>query len=297
MEVRHLRYFVAVASELHFARAAERLNIAPPTLSAQIKWLEAHLGVELFTRSTKRKVELTYAGRQFQKRALALIESFDQTERFVREAARGEIGDVRLGYVLSSAAAGHIRRIIELSRTASPNILINIRKMETILQIKAINSGILDIGFMRRLDPYPAGIEAFDLPPQRLCLAIHRDHPLAAKKQITAAALATQNFVAYELDAEVGFWRNIAAVLPPGTIPKIVQRATDANSLLTLVSANVGVAVMPQTFKNIISAPVVMRNIAGAPIYSKNAVAYRTNEPSPAVRSVLKTIRTALASS
>jgi DNA-binding transcriptional LysR family regulator len=88
MEVRHLRYFVAVASELHFARAAERLNIAPPTLSQQIKWLESYLGVALFVRSTKRRVELTFAGRQFQKRALALIESFEQAERFTREAAK-----------------------------------------------------------------------------------------------------------------------------------------------------------------------------------------------------------------
>jgi DNA-binding transcriptional LysR family regulator len=102
VEVRHLRYFTAVASELHFARAAERLNIAPPTLSAQIKWLESYLGVTLFIRSTKRKVELTFAGQQFQKRALALIEGFEQAERFAREAARGEVGDVRLGYIFAA---------------------------------------------------------------------------------------------------------------------------------------------------------------------------------------------------
>src|ERR1035437_6779571 len=108
MEVRHLRYFTAVASELHFARAAERLNIAPPTLSAQIKWLESYLGVPLFIRSTKRKVELTFAGQQFQKRALALIEGFEQAERFAREAARGEVGDVRLGYIFVAGTAGFI---------------------------------------------------------------------------------------------------------------------------------------------------------------------------------------------
>ncbi len=297
MEIRHLRYFTAVASELHFARAAERLNIAPPTLSHQIKWLESYLGVTLFLRKGTRRVELTFAGQQFQKRALALIESFDQAERFVREAARGEVGDVRLGYVLSSAAAGYIKRIIELSRAASPNILVNIQKMETIPQIKAINAGSLDIGFMRSVDILPAGMEAFALPPQRLCLAIHQDHCLATKRKITATALAKESFVAYELDAEVGFWRNIAAVLPRGAIPKIVQRAPDANSLLTLVSANIGIAVMPETFNNIIRAPVVMRNIAGPPIYSSNAVAYRANERSPAVRAVLKTIRTEFASS
>ena len=219
MEVRHLRYFVAVASELHFARAADRLNIAAPTLSQQIKWLESHLGVKLFTRSTKKKVELTFSGRQLQKRALAMIESFDQMERFARETARGDIGDVRLGYVLSMAAAGYIKLVIELSRSASPNIVVNIRKMETLPQIRAIISGSLDIGFLRKLEVYPSGIEAFELPFQRFCLAIHQDHPLARKRTITPAALAKQSFVAYELDAEVGFWRNISAVLPPGAIP------------------------------------------------------------------------------
>jgi DNA-binding transcriptional LysR family regulator len=297
MEIRHLRYFVAVASELHFARAAELLNIAAPTLSAQIKSLEAHLGVTLFTRSTKRKVELTYAGRQFQKRALALIESFEQAERFAREAARGEVGDVRIGYVVSAATAGHVKKAIELARVSSPNVVIHIRRMETLPQVRAISSGIIDIGFMRSMNTYPAGIEAFDMPRQRFCLAMHRDHPLAKQKQIAAATLAKQKFVAFELDAEIGFWRNIAAVLPAGTIPQIVQRAPDAVSLLTLVSANVGIAVIQETLKNVADASVVVRNIAGPPKYSKSDVVYRANEPSPAVRAVLKTIRTAFASS
>ncbi|MBI2716374.1 MAG: LysR family transcriptional regulator [Rhizobiales bacterium] len=296
MEVRHLRYFAAVASELHFARAAERLNIAPPTLSAQIKSLEAHLGVELFTRSTKRQVELTYAGRQFQKRALALIESFDQAERFAREAARGEVGDVKLGYVLAAATAGYVKRVIELSRAALPNVLVHIHRMETVPQIKAISSGSIDIGFMRSLDSYPPGVTEHVIDRQRFYLAVHRNHPLAKQKHITAAVLAKQNFVAYELDAMMGFWRNITAVLPPGTIPQIVQRAPDALSLLTLVSANVGIAVIPESFKNIIDSDVVVRNIAGPPRYSKDSVVYRTNEPSPAVRAVLKTIRTAFPS-
>lgn len=296
MEVRHLRYFVAVASELHFARAAERLNIAPPTLSAQIKWLEAHLGVELFTRSTKRKVELTYAGRQFQKRALALIESFDQTERFAREAALGEVGDVRLGYVLTAATAGYVKRVIEAARAALPNVLVHIHRMETVPQIKAISSGSLDIGLMRSLDSYPPGVTEFEISRQRFFLAVHRNHPLAKQKQITAAILAKHSFVAYELDAMMGFWRNITAVLPPGTIPQIIQRAPDALSLLTLVSANVGIAVIPESFKNIVDPDVMVRNIAGPPRYSKDSVVYRANEPSPAVRAVLKTIRTAFSS-
>ena len=295
MEVRHLRYFTAVASELHFARAAERLNISPPTLTNQIQWLEAHLGVTLFNRGSKKRVELTFAGQQFQKRALALVESFDQAERFAREAARGEVGDVRLGYVLAAATAGYIKRAIESTRLALPNVLVRIHRLETVPQLKAISSGNLDIGFMRSLDSYPSGLTAFEIDRQRFLLALHRDHPLAKLKQVTPAMLLKQNFVAYEVDAEMGFWRNITAVLPPGAIPKIVQRAPDAISLLTLVSANVGISIIPESFKNIVDADVVVRNITGPPRYSRNVVVCRANEQSAAVRAVLKAIRRAFA--
>jgi DNA-binding transcriptional LysR family regulator len=297
MEVRHLRYFTAVASELHFARAAQRLNIAPPTLTQQIKWLESHLGVLLFIRNGTRKVEMTFAGKQFQKRALALIESFDQTERSAREAARGEIGDVRLGYVLAAATAGYIQRIIEVSRAKLPNVTVHIHRMETLPQMKGIAAGSLDIGIMRGMDSYPAGVEAFNMPSQRFSLAMHRNHPLAKKKVITTSMLASQQFVAYELDAEVGFYRNITAVLPPGTIPQIVQRAPDAISVLTLVSANVGIAIIPESFKKLADTSVVVKNISGPAKYSSNVMVCRTNESSPAVQAVTKTIRAAFAAS
>lgn len=297
MEVRHLRYFTAVASELHFARAAERLNISPPTLTNQIQWLEAHLGVTLFNRGSKKRVELTFAGQQFQKRALALVESFDQAERFAREAARGEVGDVRLGYVLAAATAGHVKRIIELSRAKLPNVVLHIHRMETVPQIRGIRAGSLDIGIMRGMDSFPAGVESFDLPRQRFCLAVHRDHPLAEQKRITASTLANQKFVAYELDAEIGFYRNIAAVLPPGAIPQIIQRVPDAISVLTLVSANVGVAVIPESFKKFADTSVVVRNISGPPKFSSSAVVYRANEVSPAVQVVTKAIRAAFSAS
>ena len=297
MEIRHLRYFAAVAAELHFARAAERLNITPPTLSQQIKWLKSHLGVTLFIRNTKKKVELTFAGQQFHKRALSLIENFEQAERFVREAARGEVGEVRLGYVVSAATSGDLKKAIEAARATAPNVTVQIQRMETLPQIKAISTGSLDIGIMRRMYTFPAGIVAFGLPPQRLRLFVHRDHPLAVQKRITAASLAKHKFVGYELDAEVGFWRNITAVIAPAAVPQIVQRAPDAISLLTLISANIGMSVLPKSFKAILPAGVVMRDIEGPPKYSQNAVAHRANETSPAVRTVVKSIKSAFSSS
>lgn len=296
MELRHLRYFAAVATELHFARAAERLNITPPTLSQQIKWLESHLGVRLFVRSTKKKVELTYAGQQFLKRAQTLIENFDQAERFLRETERGEVGDVRLGYVVSAATGGDVKSAIAAAQAALPNIRIHIQRMETLPQIKAISSGNLDIGFMRRMSTLPAGLVSFELPPQRLRLFMHRTHPLAAQKRVSPAAMAKHKFVAYELDAEVGFWRNITAVLAPGSVPQIALRAADAISLLILISANAGISVLPESFESILPADVVMRDIGGPARFTHNALVHRANDPSPAVRAVVKAMRAAMGS-
>jgi DNA-binding transcriptional LysR family regulator len=296
MELRHLRYFAAVAAELHFARAAERLNITPPTLSQQIKWLEQHLGVTLFVRNTKKKVELTFAGKQFQKHALALIENFDKAEHFVREAARGEVGEVRLGYVVSAMTSGNVKAAIEAARKVAPNVRVHIQRMETLPQIKTITSGNLDIGFLRRMQTLPAGLVSLGLPAERMRLFLHRDHPLAAQKRVSPAAMAKHKFVAYELDAEIGFWRNISAVLQPATIPQIAQRAPDATSLLTLISADVGISVLPDSFKHIMPAEVVMRDIAGPAKYSQNAAVYRANEDSPAVRSIIAAVRDALGS-
>ncbi|HEY4141365.1 MAG TPA: LysR family substrate-binding domain-containing protein [Pseudolabrys sp.] len=222
---------------------------------------------------------------------MALIESFDQTERSAREAARGEIGDVRLGYVLAAATAGYIQRIIEVSRAKLPNVTVHIHRMETLSQMKGIAAGSLDIGIMRGMDSYPTGVEAFSLPSQRFSLAMHRNHPLAKQKVITTSMLANQKFVAYELDAEVGFYRNITAVLPPGTIPQIVQRVPDAISVLTLVSADVGIAIVPESFQKLVDTSVVVKSISGPAKYSSNVMVFRKNEPSPAVQAVTNAIR------
>ena len=109
--------------------------------------------------------------------------------------------------------------------------------------------------------------------------------------------MAKHKFVSYELDAEVGFWRNITAVVAPATVPQIAQRVPDAISLLTLISANVGVSVLPESFKAILLPDVVMRNIEGLPKYSQNAVAYRANDAAPAVRTIVKSIQSVFASS
>jgi DNA-binding transcriptional LysR family regulator len=297
MEMRHLRYFLAVAAELHFTRAAERLNISVPTLSNQIKALESFLGVALFVRNTKKKVSMTFAGEQLQKRALTLYESFEQTQQFARQAARGEVGEIRLGYVLSAATAGYVNKAIALSRQASPNISVTIRHTETITQLKEVITGNLDVGFMRRMRFYPPEIAAFNIGRQRLCVAIHRDHPLAKLNRITPALLAKQALLAYTVEAELRFSHSISAVLPPSAIPQIVQRTGDALSLLTMVGSNLGLAIVPESFGRIVSAPIAIRNISGPQRYAEQVAVFRASEASPVIGGFLKTIRSAFSPS
>src|SRR5580698_5067681 len=135
MELRHLRYFVAVAEELHFSRAAARLNIATPTLSAQIQALESLLGAQLFTRKT-RSVVLTHVGKRFLDEARATIKQADQAELVGRRAARGDLGSIAIGYVLSAACGGFVAAAINDLRGSHPDVSFQLRKMETLPQMK-----------------------------------------------------------------------------------------------------------------------------------------------------------------
>src|ERR1700687_3291163 len=215
MELRHLRYFVAVAEELHFSRAAARLNIATPTLSAQIQALEALLGAQLFTRKT-RSVALTHVGKRFLDEARATLKQAEQAELVGRRAARGDMGSIDVAYVLSAACGGFVASSILEFKKSHPDVSFQLRKMETFPQMKALIDGTLDVGFTRAPHRYPAGLTGFIIDRQPLWLAIPQDHRLASRKVIEPEMLASETFVATFLDMEIGFWGNLAAVgLPP----------------------------------------------------------------------------------
>jgi len=148
MELRHLRYFVAVAGELHFTRAAERLHISPPSLTQQIQNLEQELGARLFVR-TKREVKLTDAGRRFLDEARATLQQAERAELVARRAGRGEVGRVEIGFVSSAACAGLLTIALPSYRQRFPLVDLAIRKLETPRQIEQLTEGRLDVGFLR----------------------------------------------------------------------------------------------------------------------------------------------------
>jgi DNA-binding transcriptional LysR family regulator len=291
MELRHLRYFVAVAEELHFSRAAARLNIATPTLSAQIQALEAMLGAQLFTRKT-RSVTLTQVGRQFLDEARATLQQADHAELVGRQAARGDLGSVAVGYVLSASCGGLVAPPIVQFKKSHPNVTFHLRKMETIAQMKALVEGALDVGFTREPERYPTGLTGFLIDRQSFYLAVPEGHRLASScEDIAPDELVGEPFVGMTLDMEMGFWSNLRAVTPPGTTMQIAARMPDALSVVTAVAAGIGLGVLSGSLARIGVPGVVYRRITQTNRYSDHAVVYRKNEGAPVIRSFVAQLR------
>ncbi|MCF8477820.1 MAG: LysR family transcriptional regulator [Pseudolabrys sp.] len=291
MELRHLRYFAAVAEELHFARAAERLNIAAPTLSHQIGALETILGTRLLTRKTKSAVTLTHSGKRFLIEALETLKQAAHAETVGRRAARGDAGSISIGYVLSACCSGLVSKAMADFRIAHPGVSFELRRLLTFSQLKALLDDSLDVGMSPALQRYPSGLTGFVIERKPFALLLPEGHRLAARKQITPDMLIDEPFVAMSLESEAGFWGNIAAVIPPGASPRIVERAPDAFSVMTLVAAGVGISVLSESMAVVAMPGIVYRNVSGITRMANIAAAYRKNESAPVVLEFVKFLR------
>ncbi len=290
MELRHLRYFVAVAEELHFSRAAAKLNIATPTLSAQIQALESMLGAQLLTRKT-RSVALTHVGKRFLDEARATIRQADRAELVGRQAARGDLGSVAVAYVLSAACAGFVTSAITEFRETHPDVSFQLRKMETIPQMKALVEGTLDVAFTRAPDRYPTGLTGFLVDRQPYVLVLPEDHRLAAYNQVAPDMFAGESFVATLLEMEMGFWSNMRAIAPAGTPMRVVARVPDAFSVLASVAAGMGIGVLSASLSRIAFPGLVFRKISGLSRFSDHVAVFRKNEGAPVVRGFIAMLR------
>lgn len=287
MELRHLRYFVALAEELHFARAAERLNIAPPTLTVQIQEIERTLSARLLVR-TKRSVALTPAGEIFLAEARSVLEQFAKAESVGRRAGRGEIGRVEIGYVGSAAYAGVLQGQIRQFCRAWPGVHLNARELPMDELPQLIVEGQVDIGFVRLPMTIPRPLRLHILLRDYFCLALPSSHRLAAGGDaLRSRQLADEPFITPE--QESGTYE----VARRGRFtPRVVSAPGSLLAVLTQVSLGVGIAVIPSVVRDVVHLPdVTFRPISGAPIFSEVAAVFRSNESSPAVRKFIQQIR------
>lgn len=247
MELRHLRYFVHVAEELHFGRAAVRLGISQPPLSQQIQALEHELGVQLFAR-TNRHVELTDVGRLFLPEARATLAQADRAVDVARRAQRGEIGRLAIGMSASTPFADTIQRAIFAFRAAYPKVEVQLAELPAARQIELVNERQLDVGFIRsrQLPLLPDTVSASELFTDGLIVALRGDHRLARREgPIPFAELADDRFVLYPRGHGADFNDQLAEMArAAGFELKISQEARELSTLLGLVGAGFGVTVV-----------------------------------------------------
>jgi DNA-binding transcriptional LysR family regulator len=286
MELRHLRYFVAVAEALHFARAAELLGIAPPTLTIQIQEIERTLSAKLLMR-TKRSVALTSAGEVFLAEARNVLAQFAKAETAGRRAGRGEIGRLEVGYVGSAAYAGVLQEQTSLFRRSWPGVDINARELPMEDLPRLLDEGHVDIGFVRLPLALSRSLRMHILVRDHFCIAIPADHPQAADpSHVRPKSLAASAFIVPEQEAGT---REVAR--RGKFTPNIISTPGSLLAVLTQVSLGAGISVIPSILTTVVRMPnVVFRPLAGDPIPSEVAAIFRANEHSPTVKKLIDQI-------
>ena len=279
MELRRLRYFVAVAEELHFLRAAQRLHIEQSPLSRAIKELEADLGVRLFERTT-RSTRLTPAGEVFLEEARQVLAAFAQARASARDAAKGQKGRLRIAF---SEGVAHTRLsdLLARYRVDAHEVELKIMQMPFDEQVQALHAGSLDAGFS--FAPLKRnGIQANALWVDPLAAVLPAQHPLAAKGQIKLDEIAGEPLVLCGERSSADRYTHLeAAILAATESPNVVDYAANEQILLTLVGAGYGVGFVLATHAETIQRPdIVVRPIASPSPLVKTFLLSRTEEPS-----------------
>lgn len=257
MELRHLRYFLALAEQLHFGHAAEQLGIAQPSLSRQIRELEDEVGVVLFER-TSRQVRLSDAGRALVEEARRTLEQADRALLAARRGQRGEIGQLRIGFH-PSAANGIMPEAIKRFAARYPEVELVLRELSTPEQVEALEDRRIDVAFLR----LPFTHEWLTVEPvltEPLVAVLPDEHPLARRDDVPLEALAQETFIfwprsigAAQLDEIIGICR------AAGFSPRIRFHTTGMPALLGLVATGLAVSLQPQSICNLARRGVVTR--------------------------------------
>lgn len=288
MELRHLRYFIAVAEELNFSRAAERLHIAQPPLSQQIRALEEELGVQLFDR-TKRPLQLTVAGQVFLEEAQSAIAQVDNAVKMAQRASRGEIGRLVIGFT-SSMANSFLPDILRGYRERFPKVELVCREGATSLQLQALRARQLDVGFFHLTSSMlqETDLCSMTIWHDSLIVALPEAHPLAHQPQISLNALSQESFILPSRQFAPGLSEQIDYLCQQsGFSPVVIQEGTLMLTILSLVAGSVGVALLPANAQNLQRKGVVYKTLVQPTPTVPMAAVWRRDEASVTLREFL----------
>jgi DNA-binding transcriptional LysR family regulator len=244
MELRQIRSFLSIAETLHFGRAAELIHLSQPALSLQIRALEEEVGVRLFERN-RRKTTLTAAGSAFRDDAAAALSQLEQGIRRARLAANGKLGLLRIGFV-STAGSEIVPDIVRQFRESNPEVEFSLRNILTAQQVQMLEIGSLDIGFLRLPIAGHSALDVVTVHREPFVLVVPSSHKLAKRKRVRLREVAGQDFVMYERTYAPGFHDLIFGILRDARIvPNVSQTAGEIPTLISLVDAHMGVAILP----------------------------------------------------
>ncbi len=294
MELRHLRYFVAVAEELSFTRAAKRLRISQPPLSEQIRQLETELGTQLFRRLT-RGVELTDAGKLLLEQARIILKQVQDAAVGVRQRGRGETGRIIIG---SAGSIFHplILRALHECKTRYPNLTIaaEVEVTNTALLVAWLRTGRVDLCLLSLPIDDSEGLAIEPLVDEDCVMALPHGHPLANSPSVPLASLAKEDFVLFTRGFSPALHDAVvAACEKAGFKPKQGQEAPQIVSIIPLIAAGFGVSIIPRSYSEIRFAGVHYVDIDGDAPRSLTALVYRQDERSPAIKNAIKAARLA----
>lgn len=292
LELRLFRYFVCAAEEKHFARAAERIGISPSTLTNAIQRLEEILSAKLFFRNSKAPLSLTEPGHHFYEHATAALKKAEEAAQSVRQATRGEIGRLEIGYMFSVSCAGLIDRFLKSFREEHPSIEIMLHTAVSLVQIERILNRDLDFGFVSPPKQCPSGLQCFEVYRQPMRIALHRDHRLADFSEINPSDLREETFVSSTIATELCLWPFMEPVSNAGAfVPQVSRRCDDMFTMLTYVSAGYGAALIPESLTRIQLPNVVYRQITGHRVMSPIGFIHRSDERRPAACQLIRHMR------
>ena len=285
LDARQLRYFIAVAEELSFARAADRLNVAQSAVSLQIKGLEEAFGARLLNRRKRAAVSLTEAGRLFLCEGVAAIRQLERAEQVGHLAARGALGHIEVGYETSAVMNRILPSLLREYRRSHPAVQLRLTAMETPRQLEALAEGRLDAALIQPRPGYTAGVAARVIHREALCVALAADHPLARSHTLHAAELGNEAFIVPHV---ASFGSHLERLAAAGRFPiKIVHDVGDFVTALSMAAGGYGVAMAPESMRGLGFPEVVFRPLADFAEKVELAVAFRAAEPSASVRAFI----------
>ncbi|TBA92837.1 LysR family transcriptional regulator [Rhizobium ruizarguesonis] len=287
MELRHLRYFLAVAEEGNFTRAAGKLGIGQPPLSQQIRDLEREVGAALFHR-VPHGAELTAAGAAFLGEAKASLAAAEKAKLAAQSANRGETGRLSLGFTASSAFNPVVSTTIRRFRARWPEVQLSLTEMNTLALMQKLKRGELDATFMRPSLDDPTGIRLRRLPDEPMVIALPASHPLTRYPRLPLAALADEPFILFPRLVGLSLYDDVVlACRKAGFELTVAQEAPQISSVVNLVAADLGVSIVPASISQIMLEGVAYRPIEGPPAVARLALAILKTHRSPVTENLI----------